>query len=571
MDLSQYTDEQLQQIAGPQSAPPAAPAAASAPAPEVGTGPDTKGIVEHTIKAVGAALSSGINSATFGGAEAVLGKVAPGAEAAVAGNEAAHPYASMAGGVAGALAGGGGIGMGMRALEHAPSVIGQAARIFGRALAPQEGHAVANVVKSAGVNATVGGVTAAASGQDLPTAAQTAVVSGVAGPVAEKTASVVAPKLLPASKQAWALLAKKFNMSASDFEAARNSHFALTGDQPSMAQIAGYHEAGQLNQLARANPIIADAAIKAKNAGSASLAEQIAATNRANRPQTMAGLDAAREAQMTQDMNPIRNNIMGLKKSEIELLQHPVIQKSVDANLHNGFPQGPNGAYDPFKDTVGQLGRIADGTDRRMSVGMLDTIRQGLDTAASMEGADKHAIGELRRGVTAIAKRDPGYQLAKDKYDAAYSYSDGFKIGRDGNPAPPDALSMKDRNLAAGYQHGLALHDAEAALGTASRGLGGAPPESPNPAHLATAAANAIHGSGWTLPHLLRSFPNVKLPAGVQKVIGDQLFDPRRVQQGIANLQRGGATLDDIKRMGTFMGGAVSENIARALSNSESQ
>jgi hypothetical protein len=104
-------------------------------------------------------------------------------------------------------------------------------------------------------------------------------------------------KLQPASAKAMQTLAETIGETPKVLQDAYNSFQQLTGRIPSMAELVGLQSQGKLRDLAKANPTIAAASIKAANLGNAPLHEQLAATQNANMPQSASGLTSLRDSE----------------------------------------------------------------------------------------------------------------------------------------------------------------------------------------------------------------------------------------------------------------------------------
>lgn len=510
------------------------------------------------------------------------------------GEAAGHPIAGTVGGVLGAVMGGGAISGALRAARVVPGIAGLV-----DAAAPKAGQAVANVAKSAALNAGVGAGLSLANGDDVPTAGRNAAISAVAGPIVGKLAGVAASKLEPYvsaavaklvpsfkpttmsadSQAAMNTLADSLKMTPAQLQAAYDSHIKLTGALPSLAQISDLQSQGKLRALAAANSEIGEAAMTAASAGNAPLHVQLAqaAQDRAalaalgmrGRPQNSQGILNARDQAMDAMMaakDPATGNAL-----RDEPVQDP---SGLLQSAHVEYALRPNTAVNArLNQSSPVLDNIKNGT---ATVGDVETIRRALrdQQSAFMRPAPgaqaakdpilAKEFGDIANKVEGLGtSQHPDYGTAIGGYRQLSRYNTGFDHGMAGHALgdAPDDFTAKDLATSlgqAGYAHGNALNRAQAALDAISPST-----VRPEAGADATTAAKAIHAATVPTPSTLASIVNhlsgLALPKAVQGVVARQLFsnDPAVVQQGIANLARAKVSSDDIRKLGASIGGAA--------------
>lgn len=502
------------------------------------------------------------------------------------GNVDAHPISSTIGGAGGVLLGGESIGSaarGVRALRGANAAV-------------QTPGLIARAVNGAVTGGALGATQAAAQGQDPTTIAQNAVGGTLTGGTIAGIAPAIGQRLAPAAQKAWDLLASKLKVSTDDLMSALNSHQLLTGAVPSMAQITQYAQQGVLRHLASVNPELGAAARVAADQGGAPLHVQLQAAQAANasRPQTTLGLTAARNAQM--------NNMMGAPNaSGTPLRAAPVADPNGVLNApHVDFAMRPNTTVNARLNQASPvLDRIQ---NQQTTVGDVDTIRRALrdqqqsflrDAPGGLHAKDPtiaNEFGDLATQVEGVGRGatydpatkkwtpNPGqlpqhvaYGNALDRYRELSNYTTGFEHGRSGGDfnAPnssdvADALGTPAGN--AGYQHGNALSTAQSALDAIAPG-GAQPPSSGIRAAAHTAAAIGSGGLSTKLYHGLAALAGDKIPAAQQQIIANYLFDPSKVQQGIALLRRAKIRNEAISDFASGIGGTVGASITNNLLN----
>lgn len=488
----------------------------------------------------------------------------------------AHPIAGTVGGVAGAVMGGGALG-----------TLAKGSR-FARALAPVDGEKVLNVAKAAGTGAAVGGTTALANGDNLPDAARTAAVSALATPVAGKVASFALNKLQPAGQRAMQTLANTLNESPKVLQDAYDTFTKLTGNVPSMAQITDLASQGKLRDLAKANPTIASAAIKAANFGNAPLHEQLAATQNATIPQSAHGINTLRDTETDTAMatpHPVTG--VPLRDTLVNDQQGVLLAPHVEYALRpNTTLNARVGNLDHMGNTP-ILSRIG---DNQATIGDVDTVRKALRDVQSQlmsppMGA-QHArdpimakeFGDLANKVEGLGVRaDPDYGHVLTNYRNASNYAEGFSHGLKGNSimdVPENdtrlASALNSSHGTAGYEHGNALYTGQQALNSIAPGSVRAADGGANAGHVAQAAMAASSGGVSAVYHGMKALPIIgdRVPEKVQQVIAKQLFDPKTAQQGINNLTRAGVQAKDLKVLGATIGGVAGQRIADYLSQS---
>ena len=506
-----------------------------------------------------------------------------------AGDQVANPVAGTIGGVLGGLVGGGELGQALRVARMVP---GGGAVLD--ALAPKAGQAVRNVVKAVGTNFGVGaGITAANQNltsvgdlvSGIPQDALGGAVSAVAGPVAGKAATMVISRLQPAAARAMQALASHLSEAPADLEQAFQAFQHLTGTTPSMADITGLKSQGLLQKLAKANATIGEAANVAANAGGAPLHEQLAALAARNpqRPQTASELDALRNATTDAAMNtPHPNTGLTLNDTPAPDLNGHLLSPHVEYAL------SPNTQVNARLNRPNEvLQRIQSG---QQTIGDVDTVRRALrdqqnafirPAPGSMSARDPilaKEFGDLANKVEGIGvNADSDYGKVLDNYRGLSNYTNGFQHGLAGNGAtdiPRDdtllARAMKSQMGQAGYEHGNALHVAQAALDAIKPNTVN-PQAQVGPGHVAQAAMAAASGGVGFIYHAMRAIPGLHLSEGVQQIIAKQLFDPQMTAAGVANLRRAGATDANIRLMGATIGGVTGAKLANFTSQGQQQ
>lgn len=491
----------------------------------------------------------------------------------------AHPIAGTVGGIAGAVAGGGALG-----------ALAKGTR-FARAMAPVQGERTLNVAKAAGTGAAVGAATAAANGQPLPQVAQTAGISALATPVAGKVASFALNKLQPAGQRAMQTLASTLNESPKVLQDAYDSFIKLTGAVPSMAQVTDLVSQGKLRDLAKANPTIAGAAIKAANFGNAPLHEQIAATQNATMPQSAHGLNELRDSETDTAMNqPHPQTGVKLKDTLVNDQQGVLLAPHVEYALRpNTKLNARVGNLSPMGDTP-ILERIG---DNQATMADIDTVRKALRDVQSQlmqpSVGSPHArdpimakeFGDLANKVEGLGVRaDPDYGKVLTNYRNASNYQEGFSHGLKGNsfhdiPEGDTRLAgaLKTDPGRDGYQHGNALYTGQQALQSIAPGSVRPVDTGPNAGHAAQALMATQSGGVSGVYHGMKAMPIIgdRVPEKVQRIIAKQLFDPKTAQQGIKNLTRAGIQDKDLKVLGATIGGVAGQRIADYLSKQPGQ
>jgi hypothetical protein len=486
------------------------------------------------------------------------------------------PWAGTAGGIVGGVAGGGAAAGALRGTR------------FARALAAQPGQKVANVAKSMATGAALGGATAVANGETAPNAVRTAAISAVATPVASKVAGFALSKLQPAAARAYQTLADTIGETPQTLQNAYNTFQQLTGRIPSMAELMGLRSQGKLRDLAAANPRISEAAITASNMGGRPLHEQLGALNAqgATMPQTARELTDLRDTEMTTHMDtphpqtgtrlrdtPVPDPTGIMLAPHVELALRPNTQ--LNARLGNVGATGLTPIMERIEQGQATLDDVE--TVRKALRDMQSQLmRPRAGSPHSRDPLMAREFGDIAMQVEGLGSRaDPDYGLALGNYRAGSHYIDSFEHGMSGkavNDVPTDD-SMLSRSLAhpageRGYQHGNALRTAQDALDAIAPGRVKTTEGGPNASHAAQAAMAASSGGVSGIYHLMRSIPVVgdRVPDRVQRVIAEQLFDPRRTQQGINNLRRAGVQNQDIRAMAAAIGGTTGQKIADYVS-----
>lgn len=490
-----------------------------------------------------------------------------------------HPLASTVGGAAGAVMAGGAAGTSLKGTR------------FAGLLAAKQGQKVANVAKAAATGATVGGATALANGDSLPDAARTAAFSAVAAPVVGKAAGFTISKLQPAAARAMQTLAGTLGETPQILQNAYQSFQQLTGRIPSMAELVGLKSQGTLRDLAKANPTISQAAMTAADLGGQPLHEQLGALNAqgASMPQTARSLTELRDTEMDAHMTtPHPQSGQTLNDTKVGdthgLLLDPRIEYALRPNTAiNARIAAASNNNPAFANTV--LDRAQ---NNNATIGDVEVIRKSLrdmqsqlmrPNAGSMHARDPllaKEFGDLAQKVEGLGVgTDKDYGLALDNYRAGSQYVDSFQHGLNGKaindvPADDKMLQKSLQSVAGqrGYQHGNALNTATQALNSIAPGHVAQPTDAVGARHIAQGAAAVSTGGINMVIHGLRALPVVgdRLPESVQRIIANQLFNPRTTQQGINNLSRAGVQAKDMRVLSATIGGVAGQKIADYLS-----
>lgn len=502
----------------------------------------------------------------------------------LSGSQEAHPIAGTVGGVAGAFMGGGIASKAVSAAGKAVPAIQTAADMLtpvtrdaaGTPL--RAGSAVGNVVKSAVANAAIGGGIALANGENPAQAGQTALISAAAGPTVGKVAEFSLGALSGASSRAYQTLAKTIGETPDTLEKAYDSFVKLTGAEPTMAQLSGLKTQGQIKSLADANSTIADAAVKAARAGSAPLHEQLQTFQNATRPQTVAAVNDLRDTMMDSNMNQPH------PQTGVPLRDTPVSDPSgLLVDPHIEYALRPNTAVNA------RLGQTSPVIDRirndQVTLGDVETIRKALRD--QQNGFSSPAPGSNNARDPILAKEfgdiaakvenlgtaaDPDYAKVLGQYRDLSRYGQGLAHGMTGKSVnqidPGDSqlgAALKTPTGIAGYEHGNALNTAQQALKAISPGSispGSAAPGLQDIAHATLSTAGKV----GLVSKTMRAIPGLHLPESAQQVVAKQLFDPTMSKQAVANLRRGNVTDQQIRQLGTMVGGVAGANIAQYLS-----
>lgn len=487
-----------------------------------------------------------------------------------------HPVAGTIGGVAGGLGQGAAIGGALKGTR------------FADLLAAKGGSKLAQAGKTAAVGATVGGATSVNNGDSLPDTVRNTAISAAAAPVVGHLASFTLSKLQPAAARAMQALAERINETPQTLQNAYQNYQMLTGSTPSMAQLMGLKSQGMLRKFADGNPEIAQAAMTAADLGGRPLHEQLGALNAkgATMPQTAAELTARRDAKMDAHMNtPHPQSGLTLNETPVRDPQGLMVDPRV------GYALFPNNRLDARLGNLGSQGlppimeRIQ---NDQATIGDVETVRKALrdmqSELLSPRAGSLHArspeqakeFGDLAMKVEGLGRKtDPDYGLALDNYRNGSQYIDAFQHGLSGKAindvSANDPMLQKALQSPAGirgYQHGNALNTGQQALNAIAPGSVAPPSGGFGPGHVAQGAMAASSGGISMVYHTLRSIPVVgqRVPEKVQRIVAEQLYNPRTTQQGINNLQRAGVTAKDIRTVGAAIGGVAGQKIADYLS-----
>ncbi len=475
-----------------------------------------------------AGVHGALDSATFGLGDEALSKMLPSsmyatykANAEVTGQ--ANPLSSLAGEGAGMVLGGGLLGLtakGLRAVPVAGKLV-QAAEL-------QKAQPFKNAVRMGTTGAALSGATAAASGDDPTQVGISAALGGVAGPVVGTVIGSGARMIGSASQKAWRLMADKIGEDPDVIQSAMQNYQAVTGRNPSMPEVLNMQSRGELQQVARANPNIAEPL----NALDANPTQAGLTRNR---------LSEARDANFKSAVDPIRDNIIPLNPNEMDVLQNEVLPA---VSIAKASPLRSQIAND-----VNQGG---------ISVGAADTIRQRLwqlHTSNPGQGYD-----ELAKQVQQTAEtRAPKYGDAMEQYRADSRFLDGFNHSMQGKSEGDAGDGLLRPALAtdegqAGLKLGQVTKQGRDAIASVA------------PSSLATddSASQLGHAAGGSLAHSpsiaayhLASLTaaRLRMPPQAADQIGKMFSDPSQTQNAIGMLRQAGASNQQIRNLA--IGGAA--------------
>lgn len=528
-----------------------------------------------------------------------------------------HPVAAIAGDVAGLFGGGGVIGAGLKGAKALP-VVGRAATLAEAALAARRGQPVLNTVRAVATGAGVGAVDSALHGGNADQNLISAAGGAIAGPVMGKLAGAVATRLAPASERALALLSDKIGETPAMLRTVFDKFRAATGRAPTMAEVVGMKSRGELATIAAENPTVGvaanQAAVNANATRPTTLPGQVtAAAGRA--PETLGGLETARNTAMDTAMRPIGPKQVPLDSTTVDLLSDPRMRPVVtDPKMRMRIA-----------DAITNHGG---GSPAALSIDDIDAIRQALRArqgALHAGGRSQNAMGLGEMADNLISATDahvPEYRAALNEYANTSDYIAAFEHGfagksigeADGGLVKTLGTAKGQSGHASGVMSRLAQDAGGSERGANSVALdltqpgtlravmeavgpkraaelaeagaferksrealnevapGQITPQSPS-ANVADAAhglaavtyhspaASAYHGSRiWQ-----RIFgDSVKVPPAVQRQVAAYMLDPRKTAQGIALLKKAGAKADDIRRFQTAVSAATADEIARA-------
>lgn len=566
----------------------------------------------HDLGGLEAAGNAALDTASFGGlsslsdkAAAALGSIkshlTPGepsqsyqqelqkVQANNAATEAAHPYARLAGGAAGIGAGAALMGPVLGAAEAVPYV----GRVV-QAAAPVAGQPWTNVAKSAAVNAGIGGGVATTEGQPLPQAAQTAAISGVAGPVVGKLFDMALHGLAGASSKAYMKLADLAGEPVDALKARVGAYRANTGGRnPSLAEILPLKAQGNVGLLAQNNPTVGEATIKAAQPGlmTPDEASALTAAQGGVRPSTPEGLSALRGANMTSSMAPIRGTPVDVRGPVAQVLRDPAVTSALKTDLAATNEQSQ------FNDAGALLDKIQ---NNQMTLGDLDAVRQLLRSkqATVFNSVGKSTADQYGKAAQAVedigAQLSPAYGNALEQFRGDSRYIEGFKHGMTGQPiaaastgvnpqavvAPEGGVAVQpapditqNPDFQGGFNHGNQLYQGQRALkaiapASVSEGSG------MDASHAAQAAAAVgTFPSPWFLSHALRSISSgtTAMSEKAQAIVAKQLLDPTMTEQAIANMHRAGLTSQQMRQISAYAGNVTSAKVAKILSQGGQQ
>jgi hypothetical protein len=467
----------------------------------------------------------------------------------------AHPWATVAGDVAGIGMGAGVLGGAVKAAEAAP-FIGKGAKVVSSALQTQKGQLGRNVLRLAAPGAVVAGTEAAASGESLPQGALDTAI-GAAGGVVGGAAVGAAGKLM--QSRAVRLLASHLDEAPDVLANAMAKFRGLTNRMPSMSDIVNMKSTGQLKHLAEGNPAfgseVAEEVQRRATAPAQSLVNP--AGQAPTVPTDVNSLETQRSANMTAAMTPIRGTVVPVDASHADLLSDPRVRAAVratkDPQLRDAVTQATNEINDP-----------AVGSSNALTVNHLDSIRQSLRNEQSNFANPQNSrhnsqaaqsMGALADQVGQVASSaEPKYAAALQQHTEDSNYIHGFKHGLAGKTQGEVSASSdvgRALNTAegqTGYDHGAAEGKAASNLDTITPSYI-KPQQGPGAASAAHLAVGVAKGGPWGAYHILKAIPGVKASDTTLQKAARMLVDPKQAPGAIAKLRALGVQNEDLGRV----------------------
>lgn len=537
----------------------------------------------------------------------------------------AHPITTLAGDAAGLLTGGGLLAKGVEAAGKAIPAVARAAEALapksaatiGRALTT--GEKVGNIAKAAVIGGGVSAADTAGHGGDEDQILNSTALGAVAGPVLSKAGQLAVKAVRGPVDKGMALLADKLGEPISVLQNAFDNFRTSTGQIPTLAQIVGLKSQGELRLVAAGNPTVGELANQAAAESRATLPADLTrqVTTAVGQPDNISTLMQTRSANMTQAMDPIRNQPVPLTSRDAALLQDPRIRAATTPTP---------GLRNRVNDVVDNLAQHPAGVDSTLTVNDIETLRQGLRdrqgafATAGRAGAARD-VGELADNITDMARSaHPGYETALSGYENDSHFINAFEhgaAGREITDASDNGLirSLNTQQGRMGYRSGVIsrmvgrtnasegsaanaadllsgenattqnlrtavgtnntdrLQDSANALRSGNESLQNIAPTNITPASEGVTSSDIAHGAAAAVLHspaaVTYQLSKVLKKAGVimspevQRVVGRYLFDPQMTQQGINLLRKARVDERDIKALTTGIAAATGIGASR--------
>jgi hypothetical protein len=203
-----------------------------------------------------------------------------------------------------------------------------------------------------------------------------------------------------------------------------------------------------------------------------------------------------------------------------------------------------------------------------------ENLRQQLRSAQNSE-TNSIRSGKIKDVADAIeayaGRRRPAYQAALDTYRSDSNYADAFAHGRQGgdrtnidNPRLQAALRTPEGN--AGYAHGSAEKTAADNLSDIAPGNIKPAQGAMTPAQITQLAVSAAHPSSpWSIAHMVRAIPGMRVSDEGQRQMVRLLTNPRSAPQALNLLRQRGAAQADIDRISQAIAGASGVTAAKTV------
>ena len=391
----------------------------------------------------------------------------------------------------------------------------------------------------------------------------------------------------------WGLLARKLKIQPGELQAAAQNYEAHTGQKPMMAQIMDMRQQDVLADMARANPVLGARMQQAEmQAGNALPGQMAGRTERITGypTQTQGGLEAGQAADMAGFMGPRRNLPVQFTQADAPLFERI---RDVAGRVRGPVGERMREAEDLL--TNGNVTRY-----RGLDLNSMDALRQQLRTIHmdgdhTLRGPAKQLADDL---TDVIERSHKGYKSALrdygDQADFITAFGQGARRADTGLDAAGQPLrsGVAQEGFAAGTQAdvvGRANAGPSAAVRTAEELATSPERQAVLRGSLGTQAAGDLtrmgeqfaqgqrslqriapgrtdvndgfgphefaHGVEAVVTpsltgkayHAVRLMKGLRMSEGTQRRIADMLTDPTRMQQGINNLQRAGATEQQIR------------------------